>query len=105
MDDLVEILRQPILVFGQRSETFFCLLEFADFTGDVSALERFGGFRRFLAKLFCREHAVLPVRQAQSGSSLHGVIRLFFVLGVVDRIWGRSGRSATFIARFEDPEG
>ena len=56
-DDLVEIIRQSVLVFGQRSETFLRSLKFADFARNIGVFEGFGGFYRFRAKFLCREHA------------------------------------------------
>jgi hypothetical protein len=36
MDHFVEIIRQPVLVLGQRAEAFHRPLEIADFARDVS---------------------------------------------------------------------
>src|SRR4029450_794752 len=61
MDDLVEIIRQPILVFRQRTEAFLRSLKFADFARNIGVFEGFCGFCRFRAKILCREHgALLP---------------------------------------------
>ena len=60
MDDLVEIVRQPILVFRQRIEAFLRSLKFADFTRNIGMFERFGGLCRFGAKVLCREHWMRP---------------------------------------------
>ena len=73
-DDLVEIVRKPILVFRQRIETFLRSLKFADFTRHIGMFERFGGFCRFCAKLLCREHGMLPAWHAPSGFPLDGAV-------------------------------
>jgi len=73
-DDLVEIIRQSVLVFGQRSETFLRSLKFADFARNVSMFERFGGFCRFCAKLFSRKHGALPACHAPCGFPLDGAV-------------------------------
>ncbi len=39
MNDLVEIIREPIFVFRQRAEAFLRSLKFADLTRDVRTLE------------------------------------------------------------------
>ena len=52
MDDLVEIIRQRILVFRQRIEAFLRSLKFADFTRNIGMFERFGGFAALARKCF-----------------------------------------------------
>jgi hypothetical protein len=39
MDDLVEIIRQPILVFRQRTEALLRSLKFADFARNIGVFE------------------------------------------------------------------
>ncbi|MFY9600912.1 MAG: hypothetical protein WAR02_11820 [Pseudolabrys sp.] len=73
-DDLVEIVRQPILVFRQRIEAFLLALKLADFTRNIGMFERFGGFCRFCPELLCREHGMLPAWHASGGFPLDGAV-------------------------------
>ncbi len=72
MNDLVEIVRQPILVLRQCSETVLRALKFADLARNIGMFEQFGAFCRFCAILFCLEHGMLPAWDAPGGCPRDG---------------------------------
>lgn len=95
-DDLIEIVRQPVLVFGERSETCLRSLKFADFARIVSMFERFGRFCRLCAKLLCREHWSAPFPGARL-ADFRSTVLFFLVVDVGKRTYALPGRIATAI--------
>ena len=86
MDDLVEIVRQPILVFRQRTEALLRSLKFADFARNIGVFEGFGGFCRFRPKLLCREHGTLLPDTYRA--DFRSTVLLFLFVGCCLSIYG-----------------
>jgi len=62
VDDLVEIVRQPILVVRQRFKARYRALKLADFAWNNGTFQRLGGFCRLRTKLLCRRHWMFCLR-------------------------------------------
>ena len=62
VDDLVEIVRQPILVVRQRFKARYRALKLADFARNNGTFQRLGGFCRLRTKLLCRRHWMFCLR-------------------------------------------
>src|SRR5690349_4500789 len=67
VDNLVEIVRQPILVVSQRFKACHRALKLADFARNNGMFQRFGGFCRLRTKLLCRRHWMFCLRFAHAG--------------------------------------
>ena len=87
MDDLVEIIRQPILVFRQRTEALLRSLKFADFARNIGVFENSADSAAFARNCF----AVNMGRscRAERISARRSVVSVCRMLSVY--IWGRLG--------------
>src|SRR6185312_11355124 len=90
LNDLVEIVREPLLILSQFGEVLYCLLKAADLTRNVGVLKQFCAFRGFRTKLLCGEHWGSPSARLRADAVMS-------VIGVDNSTWVRSSPIAKTI--------
>jgi hypothetical protein len=69
----VKTISQPGLVLREFGEASLRTLQLLDFARNIGVFECFGAFRRFISKLFGREHETL-LRDTERGLPLDGAV-------------------------------